>query len=282
MVGSPTRIGRGAAVAYTFVVVGLALSGVLIASMPGRADGTPVPELAAYDTMIPPTDEGRAQFGQLFIGEVVAVAGEDKIPTSDPEDVLPVIIYDVEVEQTLKGQAAGRVQVWYEGFDYTGPDQKPAGELQVGERYIFFAGFDPDNDWFLVNASLGVLPIKNDKAEAELVATFEPLIRRAERRAEPVPAPDPCEEVGQPTITVEPQQGRVGDAVTVSAENLVRPEVSIWWDGTDHRLTTATVTDDCSMTVEVAIPKADTGEHQIVVQDARGESAAASFEVTKE
>lgn len=279
MVTSPTRVGRGTALASTLFVVRIVLAGVLLAAMPGRADGTPVPDMVAYDTMIPPTDEGRAEFGQIFIGEVVAIAGEDTIPTSDPEDVLPVIIYDVDVKQTLKGQAADRVQVWYEGFDYKGPDYKSAGALRVGERYLFFAGFAPDKGWYPVNAGLGVLPIENDREEADLVATFEPLIRRAEHQPQQIPSADPCERVGQPTITVAPRQGRVGDAVTVSADNLVRPEVSIWWDGTDERLTTAQVDDDCSMTVAIAIPKADVGEHTIVVHDARGESASVSLEV---
>jgi hypothetical protein len=277
-----TRTGRDLVLLYGLLVAGLVLASVLVGSMPGRASGTPIPDESAYDTMNPPTDEGRAQFGQVFIGEVVAVAGEDKIPTSDPEDALPVIIYDVDVKQTLKGEAADRVRVWYEGVDYKGPDYKSAGELQVGERYLFFAGYNPDRDWYPVNAGIGVLPIKNDKVEADLVATFEPLIRKAERHPEQTSAPDPCEEVGQPKMTVEPQQGRAGDQVRVSAENLVRPEVALWWDDPGYRLATASVRDNCSMTVEVTIPKADPGDHKIVVQDARGESAEAAFDVTKE
>ena len=276
------HLAKGAISLYALVVVGIALTAVLAVSKGGRADGTPVPVGLVYDSMIPPTDEGRAQFGQIFIGEVIAVAGEDTIPTSDPEDVLPVILYDVEVEQTLKGEAAGRVRIWYEGFDYRGPDSKKAEELRIGDRYLFFAGFDPANGWYPVNAGLAVVPINNRGEVADLIATFEPLIQRAERRADRIPAEDACEQAGQPVISVEPTEGAQGDTVRVSGANFVRPEVSIWWDGAEERLATGTVADDCSMTVEVTIPKADPGDHRIVVRDARAEAAEATFTVIAE
>jgi hypothetical protein len=253
---SVARPGVSVGLTYTLLVVGLVLASMLVASLPGRASGTPVPDGGIFDTMIPPTDEGRTQFGEIFVGEVVAVTGKDEIPTSDPEDDLPVIIYDVDVIRTLKGQAADRVQVWYEGFDFKGPDYKSVGELQAGQRYLFFAGFDPDRGWYPVNAGLGVLPIKDDATEADLVATYEPLIRQQERNVEQVLAPNPCENAGQPTVAIDQKRGRSGDEITVSAENLAPPEVSLWWDGNDRRLATGTVKGDCSMTAQVTIPKA--------------------------
>lgn len=273
------RIARAIIVSYALVVVGLALSAVLFVSMASRAAGTPVPGENISDTMFPPTDEGRARFGQIFVGEVVAMAGEDTIPTSDPEDALPVILYDVEVEQTLKGEASGRVRIWYEGFEYRGPDAGKVGTLRVGERYLFFAGFDPDKGWYPVNAGLGVLSINSQREATDLVATFEPLIRGAERRSDQLPSVDACEEVGQPLITVEPQQGAVGDTVRLTGTNFVRPEVSIWWDGTKDRLATARVGDDCSIAREMTIPDADPGAHRFIVRDARGQSAEAKITV---
>ena len=276
------RTTTGVGLAYACVVLGIVLASTLIASLASRAAGTPVAEEIVYDTMLPPTNEGRARFGEIFIGEVIAIVGKDTIPTSDPEDVLPVILYEVQVEQTLKGAPAGRVRIWFEGFDYRGPDSQKAGELRVGERYLFFAGFDPENNWYPVNAGLGVLPVKSDREAATLAATFEPLIREAARRADQVPEVDPCEKVGLPTISVEPQQGDAGDEVRVSGNNFVRPEVSIWWDGTEERLTSATTEVDCSIATEVTIPKDKTGTHRIVVLDARGQSAEATFEIIKE
>lgn len=135
----PPRHANGSVVLFTaMIVAGLVLSASLLASITSRAsdDATPVAatpeESVAYDMMIPANDEGRACFGNIFVGEVVSVLGEDSIPSTDPEFSLRVILHDVVIEQTLQGEASDRVTVWYEGADYRGPDSTGPGYRHNG------------------------------------------------------------------------------------------------------------------------------------------------------
>lgn len=212
------------------LVGGLVAALVLLIVEPGHADGTPVATAALTDHGDGTDEAGRVHFGQIFIGTVVAVAGKDTVSTSDPTDDIPVILYDVDVSETLKGEAAGRVQIWYNGFDVPPFDYPAIGKLQVGARYLFFAGFNPDEQRYPVGDGVGVIPIADDQEEAQLIATFQPLIEDYAREARSIPAADPCEEVGNLEALVSPNRAQPGDMVEVSASNLVRPQVSIWWD----------------------------------------------------
>ena len=265
-----------------WLIGGLTLSAVLFASVAGQTTGTPTAEGVAYDTMIPATDEGRARFSNIFVAEVVGVAGEDKLPTNDPKDFIRIIYYDVEVEQTLKGDATGRVRIRYDGADDRSPDAPGARELRVGERILFAAGDRSDEGWYPVSAGLGVVPIENDAEAAALMAKYERLIPAVEQQQRSAAAAaDPCEQVGVPTIDVQPRRGAPGEQVRITGTNFVRPEVSIWWDGTKTRLATADVGADCTVTKNITIPRAEPGEHRIIVQDAREERAEATIEVTR-
>jgi hypothetical protein len=267
--------------AQVTLVGGLVVALVLLIVKPGLADGTPVAPGALTDQGGGTDEAGRVRFGQIFIGTVVAVAGEESVSTSDPTDNIPIILYDVDVSQTLKGEAAGRVRIWYSDFDAPPFDYPAVGKLQVGMRYLFFAGFNPDEQRYPVGDGVGVIPIADDQEEAHLVATFQPLIKDYAQEAKSIPAADPCEQVGQPEVRVLPQKAQSGDMIEVSATNLVRPQVSIWWDDAGEAcLAVADVQADCSLTVEVVIPKAEPGKHQILVQDARGKSAVAEIAVT--
>lgn len=297
MPNRPVDSRRIGLLSYVLVVVGLALSAAFVASMTGRAFDTPSPEETtrdapiAYDMLIPPTDEGRARYGNIFVGEVLKASGEDIISSTDPQDKLRAILYDVEVEQTLQGDASGRVTIWYEGADYRGPDSGGSGyvhegELKVGERYLFFAGFNDIKNWYPVNATYGVIPVEDDRRAAELVGAFEPLIREAEQLAQQearaVDEIDRCEHPTQsPTISVEPVRGATGDKVRVTGTGFIRPQVSIWWDGMKEKLTSTSVELSCEITKGVTIPKAVPGKHRIVVQDAGGNTAEATFEVVE-
>lgn len=275
---------------YTVLAAGMALSTVFMASIVAQAANTPTPtgtptifdESGSSDFILPPTDEGRAQFGNSFVGEVISFVGEEQIPTSDPEEDYRVYIYDVRVEQTLTGDASGQARIKLD--DPSGlPD---AQTLSVGERYLFFAGYDPATDRYPVDPVVGVLPIENDRQAVELVATFEPLIRQAERRAAreaSLASGDPCEQPSQePIIAVQPQQGRPGDQVRVTGGPFIRAEVPVSWDGKDGFLTAALVAPDCTIDVMVTIPQADAGEHRILVYDAGGNQDTVRFDVTND
>jgi hypothetical protein len=292
MAQTRTRNRQHLVVTYMALAVGMALSVTLLASLGGRASEPATPAASPkgeetgidYDSMIADTDEGRAQFGQIFIGRVIAVAGTEELPTSDPEDVIPIILYDVEVEQTLKGEAKGVVRVWYEGFDsHSADDVGDPRKLREGERLLFFAGFNPDKDRYPVNAGIGVIPIGNEGEAGDLVATFAPLIRQAERNPHQPPPPDPCEQPGEPaSIALDPERGAVGDVVRLTGGPFLRAEVAIWWDDRDMLLGAAEVGTDCTIDAEVTIPKTEPGKHRIVVEDARGRRGEAKIEVDTE
>jgi hypothetical protein len=214
--------------AHVTLVGGLVVALVLLIVKPGLADGTPVAPGALADHGGGTDEAGRVHFGQIFIGTVVEVAGEDSVATSDPDDSIPVILYDVDVSQALKGEAAGRVRIWYYDFDSPTFDYPAVGKLEVGQQYLFFAGFNPDEQLYPVGDGVGVIPIADDQEEAQLVATFQPLIEDYARQAKDIPAPDPCEQVGQPEARVSPQKVQPGDTIEVEATNLVRPQVLIW------------------------------------------------------
>lgn len=236
--------------AQVALVGGLVVALVLIIVKPGLADGTPVATGALTDHGGGTDEAGRVHFGQIFVGTVVDVAGEESVSTSDPTDSLPIILYDVDVSQTLKGEAAGSVRIWYSGFEVQTPDYPSVGKLQVGARYLFFAGFNTDKQWYPVSDGVGVIPIADDQEEAQLIATFQPLIKDYAQEARSIPAVDPCEEVGKPEVTVSPKKAQPGDSLEVAATNLVRPQVSIWWDEAgETRLAVADVQADCSLTV---------------------------------
>jgi hypothetical protein len=287
-----TRPMRHLIVPFLALAVGIALSVTLLASLGGRALGTPTPAASpegeetgiVFDMGISGTDEGRAQFGEIFIGTVIRVAGTDELPTSDPEDVITIILYDVEVEQTLKGEAKGVVRVWYEGFDsHSADDVVNPRKLREGERLLFFAGFNPDTQEYPVNAGIGVIPIGNERQTADLVATFAPLIRQAERNPHQPPPPDPCEHPSEPaSITAEPARGAIGEAVRLTGGPFARAEVAIWWDDHDTLLDAAPVETDCTIDTKVTIPQADPGKHRIVVEDAYGRKTEATIEAVSQ
>lgn len=117
------------------------------------------------------------------------------------------------------------------------------------------------------------------------MATFVPLIREAEQEAEQdarqAPTEDPCERPGGvSTIVVEPTQGRVGDELRLTGGPFARAEVAVWWDGRDELIGAAEVATDCTIGTTVTIPKAEPGEHRLVVQDAFGREAEATITVT--
>ncbi|MDQ2655482.1 MAG: hypothetical protein M3Z20_20830 [Chloroflexota bacterium] len=253
---------------------------------PGLAEAPATPAPAEANVASAVIDDNRLRFGSIFLGTVVAVTGEDIIPSSDPTDSLPVILYAVEVSQTLRGEAAGRVEIWYYDFTSQSPDISDYGAtglLQVGARYLFFAGFDPIENVYPVADGVGVIPIHNDQEAAHLVASIEPLIAEAAHEEAQGLRRYSCGRVSRPEVSASPAVGKPGDRVVVSATYLVRPQASIWWNDPagKERLAAVVVQEDCSFTVEVRIPNVAPGEHRVVVLDARGETASADITVVQ-
>jgi hypothetical protein len=279
--------------AYSALAAGLTLSAMLLADLSGRANetavpqGTPEPGIIVFDTVGSAMDEGRAEYGDVFIGTVLSVAGKEELPSSDPDFSTMLIFYDVAVEETLNGSASGQVRVRIYGADLESPDFPDAQKLEVGERYMFFGGFISDGEYYSIAAGRGVILIRDDAQAAQLEATYEPLIRAAERevaaQARQAQAVDPCEHpTAPPAITVEPSRGAVGDAVRLTGGPFIRPEAPVWWDGRRVLLAAAPIATDCTTDTVVTIPPAEPGAYRISIQDAGGNEAKARFEVIRE
>ena len=214
---------------------------------------------------------------------------EEAVQQSGPGVELTATFFVVDVEQTLKGDAKGAVEVREAGGDSSFAEEGPASELGptgpllVGERYLFFAGLQSDEGWYPITAGYTNVLIRNDQQAAELVAQFVPAIVQAEQRRAEILAADPCEHPeSAPVVKVDPQRGVVGTKVKVTGSDFVRPQVSMWWDGMDERLGTSEIGEECSLTASIEIPQSEIGEHRIIVTDARNERGVAVFEVIRD
>jgi hypothetical protein len=177
---------------------------------PGLAEGPATPVRTTFHASSVVIDDYRLGFGKVFLGTVVAVTGEDVILASDPTDSLPVILYDVEVARSLRGNVPGRVEIWYNGFTDKSveiDEYGPTGPLQVGARYLFFAGFDPIENVYPVADGVGVIPIHDDHEAAHLVAMFEPHLEEAAREDAQRAQRYSCGHVSRPVVRVSPAVG---------------------------------------------------------------------------
>lgn len=281
MSASRGRLGFG--LACLMLAVGLLGAAGLVAlgTIGSAEEATPAGDISIADFSLPYTPEGQAQFGNIFIGSVLREAGKDEIPSSLPERSLPVLLYDVTVDRTLKGDVSGEVRIWYQGFNATDPDDPSRPTLKPGDRALFFAGYNPETDEYPVDARIGTILINSDGEARELVALYEPLIRDAERNGRGERKPDPYETPdSEPTISVEPVRGSIGDQVSVTGGPFARAEVAVSWDGPQGGMVGVPVGEDCGADGFVVVPELPAGEHTIIVRDALDREAKVPFEVT--
>lgn len=260
------------------LVLGVAFAALL--AVGGRSGGPAlglIPAGAFNDAAYGFTNEDRARMPDVFIGTVVERLGEANIAEPESEPFL-VPLYSVEVETTLKGTAAGQVQVTFVENAFAEPG---IGTLEEGRRYLF-AGVGPEGaiDSYTMDAGLGNVPIASDAEAEALIAEFEQLFARS-----PTPiAIDyvPCEGVaGPPVATISPRRGPPGAEVRVRVENVAPTEVGIWWRTFNHRVGIAEVRADCTAVEVIKVPNdANAGSVDIIVSDARALDDRVAFEVT--
>lgn len=118
-----------------------------------------------------------------------------------------------------------------------------------------------------------------------MIAEFEQLIAEAEQRSrtnEPETT-DPCDTlIASPTIDIDPNEGKAGRTVRVTAKRLASPEVGIWWRNLHDRVGIGQVRADCTMTEQITVPRdARPGRYDIIVIDARGLRAEERFHVVE-
>ncbi|MCC7021439.1 MAG: hypothetical protein IT338_01345 [Thermomicrobiales bacterium] len=172
MNSSPARTPRSATGLLVSLVVGLSIAAVLLLQAAAQDNRSTtfddvVEEIGGWIEL-----EQHAGFGNIVVGEVLAVLREDAERWS-PQDVPnAVIYYRVAVLEALRGDAKGEVSIKYSGADTMSPDTRTFGPLEVGKRYLFSAGSLTSDGSYPVYAGMGTIQVPNDEVQAQLVKEF--------------------------------------------------------------------------------------------------------------
>lgn len=244
---------------------------------PGR-DGDPVEMDVEGDT----SHAGLVAASEhVFVGRIVRVNRVENQPTSRPNRSYRVTFYAVDVEETLKGNATGRVEVRLPPGEVVGPEEG-ADRLPNGRPLLFFTGRRSAAGRYPVGTpGYGTIPIANDRQRANLIAEFRALIAR------PAPAVDqaprqPAAGAVAPTVTLDPRSGAPGGSVMVMGRGWNGTEVRVLW-GDGAAPVTALVEPDGVFRIAVTVPNAAAiGPHEITVRGTDGFAATATFQVTRQ
>ncbi|MGH2616056.1 MAG: hypothetical protein ACRDJC_12510 [Thermomicrobiales bacterium] len=190
--------------------------------------------------------ESRALMSALFVGRVVSRDGDVNVG-DELAFLLPV--YTVTVETSLKGEAHGQVRLAVTPVG--DPAEHEGSPVQIGDRYLF-AAEGPDEGLYWIDEGLGSLVIANDEQAAAVIAEYEHLIATVEPPTPPHPPQDPCHAdvlIPNPTLDIDPIEGRAGRTVRVSANQVSGPLVYIYWIDFENRVGKGEVRADCGMNV---------------------------------
>lgn len=102
-----------------------------------------------------------------------------------------------------------------------------------------------------------------------------------EQMPTPVPEVDRCDVLtGNPTIDIDPNEGRAGRAVRVTAKRVSGPMVRVFWRSLNNRVGKAEVRGDCTANTQIEVPRdARPGRYDIILQDSRDLEASERFHV---
>lgn len=268
-------------VAASALIVGLAFSASLLATLgnAGRESGGTthlmVSDLAGEGEYT--LEETRALKEAVFVGQVVWRDHEVDIGEEGFPFLLPV--YAVEVETWLKGGMHEPVRVAVMEFD--APEEYGGHRIVVGDRYLF-AAQGPDEGLLWVDEGLGSLRITDDHEAAAIIAEYRQWIEHVEQMPTPVPDEEPCGWlVGNPTIDIDPNEGRAGRSVRVTAKRVMGPMVHVYWRNLNNRVGKNEVRpEDCATNVQIDVPRdARPGRYDVIIVDARGLQASERFHV---
>lgn len=270
------------------LVVGVLFPSRLLAQTPNagaRAESAVVsasPVVTAFDGAAGESDQMRASFGQIFIGAVVARAGEERVPTSDPEDGIQVTLFNVRIEKTLRGFAQGTVRVWFEGAEESVSPDGHSHTLEPGDRALFFAGFNPATGVYPVNAEVGIIRITGAPQAAQLVEHFVPIIEKSDRDASRKPQPVACENPGvTPHVSLSQTRASEGDQLALSGGPFPRMEAAVWLDDRNTLLGAVPIGPDCQIEAGavVQVPALPVGDHTIIVTGSMGRPAEVPLQI---
>lgn len=117
----------------------------------------------------------------IFVGRVVAVAGNEGIPTSGPGNVtIPRTQFSVSVLENVKGELSGTVTVnQMGGADDGGINVELEGDtlLEVGKTYLLATWYDSDKSWYSIIAEgYGNVQVEDAAARTREVERFRAAI----------------------------------------------------------------------------------------------------------
>ena len=220
-------------------------------------------------------EENRALQPEIFVGRVAAHEGEIDLGIEDPF-ILP--IYAVDIETSLKGQAQGRVRLTV--LEAESPEDLGGSPVVVGDRYLF-AAEGPDQGLYWIDEGLDSLRIASDDEAAAVIAQYQQLIIDVTQNPPPPPGVHPCEFLtANPTIDIDPNEGKAGRTVRVTANRVANPVVKVYWRNLNNRVGSEDVRTDCGANLQIKVPNdARPGRYDIIIVDARGLQASERFRV---
>lgn len=117
----------------------------------------------------------------IFVGRVVAVVGNEGIPTSGPGNVsIPRTQFSVEVLENVKGELSGTVTVnQMGGADDGGINVELEGDtlLEAGKTYLLATWYNSDSGWYSIIAEgYGNVQVKDVAARTREVERFRAAI----------------------------------------------------------------------------------------------------------
>ena len=117
----------------------------------------------------------------IFVGRVVAVAGNEGIPTSGPGNVtVPFTQFTVEMLENIKGELTGTVTVNQVGGSTdlgTNVDLESDALLEVGRSYLLATGYNPEKGWYRIIAQgYGNVVIDDAEKRSREVERFQSAI----------------------------------------------------------------------------------------------------------
>lgn len=239
------------------------------------------------DVQEDPFTEQRAYHGQIFFARIDALEREMEEPSAEGMPSMLVQHYLVTVDRVLVGTANDQISVSYYGSDEISPESGGFGPLRVGERYLLFAGFNPESGQYPVSAGTGTILIASSEQEEELARGYAPLIEAAEVREQEVRAELRAWEAAResrkgvdPTAEISPERGPPGSEIVVSGLNFGYDEVMILF-GDDVAFDRVRI-DDGSFRTRIVVPEdAPAGPFPLVVDDEEGFTIDLTFTVTE-
>ena len=117
----------------------------------------------------------------IFVGRVVAVVGNEGVPTSGPgNNSIPQTQFSVEVLENIKGELTGTVTVnQMGGVNDVGIIVKLEGDtlLEVGRTYLLATWYNSDSGWYsIVAEGYGNVQVENAQKWSREVERFQSAI----------------------------------------------------------------------------------------------------------